>query len=166
VHFEPANSPAKSGRMGLLASLKSTYSKVDQSSSPIKSGSGPGSGGGGILTKLHERLAATRSSPLSNLDVPKLKDLKSHSFPPPFNNRNNRDSASNNHHIINNQETTTAQTIINNTSTDSSSSNSSSTSDSGSSFAKANASFTNFTRETTDDRRKRWLHTNHTISTG
>ena len=64
--------------MGLLASLKNSYS------SPVKTA--------GILSKLHEKLAGTRSSPACpglpppNLDVPKLRDLKSHSFPPPFNN--------------------------------------------------------------------------------
>ena len=65
--------------MGLFASLRNTCSNKLEQSSPVKSGSG-------ILTKLHEKLAATRSSPspLSNLDVPKLRELKSHSFPPPL----------------------------------------------------------------------------------
>ena len=97
VHFEnnaSSASPSTKSRIGLLASLKNTYSsKLEQS--PVKSGSG-------ILTKLHEKLSGTRSSPdpvgpppvgpvgggstgaLANLDVPKLRDLKSHSFPPPF----------------------------------------------------------------------------------
>ena len=121
-------SPSTKSRMGLLASLKNTYnSKLMDQSSPVKSSAG-------ILTKLHEKLAGTRSlgspSPsnahlntantggiqnnhynlqqnnhqnhqiiLNNpqlmheyndfsgnngLDVPKLRDLKSHSFPPPF----------------------------------------------------------------------------------
>ena len=78
-------SPARSQRsLSLLTSLKNTYqAKIDHS--PVKTGTG-------ILNKLHEKLAATRSSPvsgssvaLSNLEVPKLRDLKSHSFPPiPF----------------------------------------------------------------------------------
>ena len=142
VHFEPnqncnqqnpapagSASPSTKSRMGLLASLKNSYnSKIMESqSSPVKSSAG-------ILTKLHEKLAGTRSlgsntpntvqnnlynacgqnnlqlnqqhnqhntlilnsnsanssqnynNALSNLDVPKLRDLKSHSFPPPFSN--------------------------------------------------------------------------------
>ena len=85
--------------MGLFASLRNTCSNKLEQSSPVKSGSG-------ILTKLHEKLAATRSSPspLSNLDVPKLRELKSHSFPPPFSASEKAGSAVNvvnvNHHHV------------------------------------------------------------------
>lgn len=82
VHFDAPESPATKSRMSILASLKNTYSGRN---SPVKSTAGGTSSGSGLLSKLHEKLAATRSSPspLSSLDVPKLRDLKSHSFPPP-----------------------------------------------------------------------------------
>ena len=95
--------------MGLFASLRNTCSNKLEQSSPVKSGSG-------ILTKLHEKLAATRSSPspLSNLDVPKLRELKSHSFPPPFSASEKAGSAVNvvnvNHH--HNVESAGSSTMI------------------------------------------------------
>ena len=134
VHFEGGfnsgngSSPAKNNHssrsVSLLTSLKNTYqAKLDHS--PVKST------GSGILNKLHEKLAATRSNPASsaaavgtgttsggysgtvplsgNLDVPKLRDLKSHSFPPiPFATTTSV-NATNNSEIFNK----TANNIIN-----------------------------------------------------
>ena len=136
VHFEGgfnsgngSSSPAKNNHssrsVSLLTSLKNTYqAKLDHS--PVKST------GSGILNKLHEKLAATRSNPASsaaavgtgttsggysgtvplsgNLDVPKLRDLKSHSFPPiPFATTTSSVNATNNSEIFNK----TANNIIN-----------------------------------------------------
>lgn len=136
VHFDE---PSKSS-MGILASLKNTYnaSKLEQSS-PVKSSAG-------ILSKLHEKLTATgstagRSSPLSNLDVPKLRDLKSHSFPPPFNNCNNPSpsAASSTDQLVVKEETT--DLLVNSSpSTDSS----------------FNDDF-EVVEETLEERRKRWF---------
>ena len=227
-------SPSTKSRMGLLASLKNTYNSTKlntqlmEQSSPVKSSAG-------ILTKLHEKLAGTRSLGSSscnnssttantttgitqqnnqlhynhlqqqnnqqqsqiildssqllqynndaansynygNLDVPKLRDLKSHSFPPPF--TNSSDQAINpSQHLI---------TVSSACYTGSGSSASVSASSTGgetttSSFADAPIySLTDSSNsptsaqdqfETTDERRKRWqlLH-NHSsaafIATG
>jgi hypothetical protein len=139
VHFEAVNSVSGRGSpahkqhssrsVSLLTSLKNTYqAKLDHS--PVKSGTS------GILNKLHEKLAATRSNPasgggnvtgsngtssstsgsgyssahvppLSNLDVPKLRDLKSHSFPPiPFA-TTTTSACTNSHEMIFNNKTAT-----------------------------------------------------------
>ena len=165
VHFEnnaasSAASPSTKNRLGLLASLKNTYSsKLEQS--PVKSGSG-------ILTKLHEKLAGTRSSPdpggggssstgfgsllgsnstisagaggstgsLANLDVPKLRDLKSHSFPPPFSSEKKETVGVNPQVSINDLTDTSDSTPSQ-----------------------------EYVDYSTDDRRKRWqLHTSSTFS--
>lgn len=143
VHFESNNaSPSTRNRLGLLASLKNTYnSKLEQS--PVKTGTS------GILTKLHEKLAGTRSSPsqpcspLSNLDVPKLRDLKSHSFPPPFKGDKSSCSSQETSGSSNGIALVSESVVINSSSTDSSSNE----------------------FETADDRRKRWLIHNHSSST-
>ena len=226
-------SPSTKSRMGLLASLKNTYNSTKlntqlmEQSSPVKSSAG-------ILTKLHEKLAGTRSLGSSscnnssttantttgitqqnnqlhynhlqqqnnqqqsqiildssqllqynndaansynygNLDVPKLRDLKSHSFPPPF--TNSSDAINPSQHLI---------TVSSACYTGSGSSASVSASSTGgetttSSFADAPIySLTDSSNsptsaqdqfETTDERRKRWqlLH-NHSsaafIATG
>ena len=133
VHFENNSAtPTTMTKMGLLASLKNTCSSKLEHSSPVKSGSG-------ILTKLHEKLAGTRSSPpisaLSNLDVPKLRELKSHSFPP---------QGFNVQPIITTDQNTNSDTqqII---STD----------------IHLNLDNADAAEETTDERRKRWLLHNH-----
>ena len=228
-------SPSTKSRMGLLASLKNTYNSTKlntqlmEQSSPVKSSAG-------ILTKLHEKLAGTRSlgssscnnsSPTANptttgitqqnnlhyynhqqdyqqqnnqqqiildssqllqyntmaansygnLDVPKLRDLKSHSFPPPF--TNSSDAINPSQHLI------TASSAAGYTGSGSSASVSASSTGGSetntSSFADAPIySLTDSSNsptsaqdqfETTDERRKRWqlLH-NHSsaafIATG
>ena len=149
------------------------------------------SGTSGILNKLHEKLAATRSSPspLSNLDVPKLRELKSHSFPPPFSPPTSTDQvasqvasnvASNNvqstngccrsDQIVNSVGhavgyNTTAQVggQIINSSGESTASSSSTSVLAGNHYEDTfGLSAAAEAVETTDERRKRWLMYNHT----
>ena len=173
------SSPAKSRSVSLLTSLKNTYqAKLDHS--PVKSGTS------GIFKSLHEKLAATRSSPvpgstansaLSNLDVPKLRDLKSHSFPPIPNftttTTNNLISENNINATINN-ETTKSDTypspvvqqehpssIIDNLCSKNSYDTSHYYYD-----TEDTEELTSYIVESTDDRRRKWLLSNHNTYTG
>ncbi len=223
VHFNSGDSekePPGTATKRLLASLKSHYNNSRASSteqSPVKHAQNSSGGTGSeerpsLLTRLHEKLAATRSHPnhrtvnmqtgsgQDNLDVPKLRDLKSHSFPPPINNDTSSSVVNN---TVNHQYQNTASPldqlrnssgghfsyhrhfaaqnaaskatgsgsyhqVVSNGSMDSLTSDDEdgeSTEDS-LDLDEANASFTNMSRETTDERRKRWLVFNHTLSKG
>ena len=162
-----SGSPAKSRSVSLLTSLKNTYqAKLDHS--PVKSGTS------GIFKSLHEKLAATRSSPvpgstaLSSLDVPKLRDLKSHSFPPiPFTTTNNliSENATN--------ETTKSDTypspVVHQEHPSSIIDNLCSKNYDTSHYyydTEDTEELTSYIVESTDDRRRKWLLSNHNTYTG